>query len=303
MEISRLEHDLSVARFKLSKAEDFEIKYDILFKDNQKAVADYLALLEEHDRAQRDLERAAVLQEQTNQTLKSLRAELEAEKREREQQTAKKEELRSKTTSQGQEEREALKESYARELDSLKKEHRDVLDKLKRENAELRNTISLKEVTEGSLAAKLEHIKNEKNSEIARLKELVSSLKDELGTTHVETEEAARAARAQLIEETESRVGNVRRLAQLIEDTLLEEINNLNAALTKKNDEIAFLLECDKRQLETHENSETALKNLVAKLEDKIFTIQREAELELYQTIQRLKAQYQENLQSASAQW
>lgn len=45
VEISRLEHDLSVARFKLSKAEDFEIKYEILFKDNQKAVADYLALL------------------------------------------------------------------------------------------------------------------------------------------------------------------------------------------------------------------------------------------------------------------
>jgi iron-sulfur cluster repair protein YtfE (RIC family) len=50
----------------------------------------------------------------------------------------------------------------------------------------------LKEVAESSLAAKLEHIKGEKNSEIARLKELISSLKDELGSTHVESEEAAR---------------------------------------------------------------------------------------------------------------
>lgn len=147
------------------------------------------------------------------------------------------------------------------------------------------------------------HIKSEKNSEIARLKELVSSLKDELGTTHVENEEASREARGQLIGETESRIGNVRRLAQLIEDTLQEEINNLNTTLSKKNDEIAFLLECDKKQLESHQSSESALKNLVAKLEDKIFTIQRENELQLYETIQRLKTQYQENLQKANAEW
>ena len=36
----------------------------------------------------------------------------------------------------------------------------------------------MKEVIEGALAAKLEHIKNEKNAEITRLKELVSGLRD-----------------------------------------------------------------------------------------------------------------------------
>lgn len=185
----------------------------------------------------------------------------------------------------------------------MKKEHRDAIDKLKRENSELRNTIAHKEISEASLAAKLEHIKGEKNSEIARLKELVSSLKDELGTTHVESESAAREARGQLISETEGRIGNVRRLAQLIEETLQAEIDSLNATLAKKDEEIAFLLASDKKQLEAHESSETALRNLVAKLEDKIFTIQRESELELYQTIQRLKAQYQDNLQSANAEW
>jgi len=42
VEIARLEHDLSVTKFKLSKAEDHEIKYDILFKENQKTVTEYL---------------------------------------------------------------------------------------------------------------------------------------------------------------------------------------------------------------------------------------------------------------------
>lgn len=31
-EIARLEHDLSVTKFRLSKSEDIEIKYDILFR-------------------------------------------------------------------------------------------------------------------------------------------------------------------------------------------------------------------------------------------------------------------------------
>jgi hypothetical protein len=33
-EIQKLEQDLSVAKFKLAKAEDYELKYDKLFRDN-----------------------------------------------------------------------------------------------------------------------------------------------------------------------------------------------------------------------------------------------------------------------------
>jgi len=39
----------------------------------------------------------------------------------------------------------------------------------------------MKEVVESALANKLENIKKEKNSEINRLKELATSLRDELG--------------------------------------------------------------------------------------------------------------------------
>lgn len=39
-------------------------------------------------------------------------------------------------------------------------------EKLKREIGELKATITLKETVESALAAKLEHIKREKNSEI-----------------------------------------------------------------------------------------------------------------------------------------
>ena len=124
----------------------------------------------------------------------------------------------------------------------------------------------------------------------------MTGLRDELGSTHCQNEDTARKARSDVISETEDRLANVRKLAQLIEETLMEEINNLNATLAKKNEEINFLTACDKRQLEDHENSENNLKRHIAKLEDKIFAIQRENELELYETIERLKNQYNDNL-------
>ena len=107
----------------------------------------------------------------------------------------------------------------------------------------------MKEVIEGALATKLEHIKGEKNAEISRLHSTVTALKDELGNTLVRNEGEARESRNQLIGDTENRISNVRRLGQLIEETLVEEINNLNESLRKKNDHINFLTESDKKQL------------------------------------------------------
>lgn len=103
----------------------------------------------------------------------------------------------------------------------------------------------------------------------------MSRLRDDLGKSHSTSEDKARKSRSDLITETEDRIANVRSLAQLIEDTLMEEINNLNNTLTKKNEEINFLIECDKKQLEDHENAENNSRRLVGKLEDKIFTVQR----------------------------
>ena len=154
----------------------------------------------------------------------------------------------------------------------------------------------MKEVIESALSSKLEHIKTEKNNEIDRLKDLLTDLRDQLGSTLSQNEDTARKARSDLINETQDRIANVRKLAHLIEETLMEEINNLNATLVKKNEEINFLTACDKLQLEDHENSENKYRLHIAKLEDKIFAIQRENELELYDTIERLKNQYNDNL-------
>lgn len=50
-----------------------------------------------------------------------------------------------------------------------------------------------------------------------------------------------------LINQTESRIENVRKLANDIEECLMNEIRNLNETLSAKNSEIEFILAADKK--------------------------------------------------------
>jgi hypothetical protein len=50
--------------------------------------------------------------------------------------------------------------------------------------------------------------------------------------------------------------------------------------------------------MEDNETLQNGLKAHIKRLQDKIFLIQRESEIELFQTIDRLQTQYKENLDS-----
>ena len=76
----------------------------------------------------------------------------------------------------------------------------------------------------------------------------------------------------------------------------MEEIKNLNQTVAQKDAEINFLLACDKRQIEENESIQHDLKAHIQRLQDKIFMIQRENEIEMFNTIDRLKTQYDENI-------
>jgi hypothetical protein len=54
-------------------------------------------------------------------------------------------------------------------------------------------------------------------------------------------------SRTQLVDETETRIKHVRDLAATIEETLMCEIRNLNEALRKKDEELAYVLAADKK--------------------------------------------------------
>jgi len=145
------------------------------------------------------------------------------------------------------------------------------------------------------LRYKLDKIKNEKNDEINRLKANLSALKNELSASNLKNDEKLVADRNQLVEETENRIVHVRKLTLDIENALLEEIRNLNETVQKKDKEINYLLEFDKKQIEENEQIQKDLKNHINRLQDKIFRVQREDEIELFTTVDRLQKQYEKN--------
>lgn len=82
---------------------------------------------------------------------------------------------------------------------------------------------------------KLDSIKNSKNDEIDHLRNLTKQLKDELSALNSSTDARVVAIRTDLINQTESRIENVRNLASDIEECLMNEIRNLNETLSTKN--------------------------------------------------------------------
>lgn len=82
---------------------------------------------------------------------------------------------------------------------------------------------------------KLDSIKNSKNDEIDHLRNLTKQLKDELSALNSSTDARVVAIRTDLINQTESRIENVRKLTSDIEECLMNEIRNLNETLSTKN--------------------------------------------------------------------
>lgn len=65
-------------KFRLSKAEDYEAKYELLFKDNQKTVSDFIETKQELEKTRKDLDKLQLDYQQANLTIKNLRGEVEA---------------------------------------------------------------------------------------------------------------------------------------------------------------------------------------------------------------------------------
>lgn len=82
---------------------------------------------------------------------------------------------------------------------------------------------------------KLDSIKNSKNDEIDHFRNLTKQLKDELSALNSSTDARVVAIRTDLINQTESRIENVRKLTSDIEECLMNEIRNLNETLSTKN--------------------------------------------------------------------
>ena len=142
--MSSLEEELSLTKYRLQKAEDFEDKYESLFKQNQ-------GLNEEHDANKQDLvnktrdanELRAKL-DQAELKIKRLESDIQNQANSADQIIKKKEEDRNKVSNQGAEERASVEQQFLRQIDNLREEARSKEEKLKKELAEAQFSISSK---------------------------------------------------------------------------------------------------------------------------------------------------------------
>ena len=135
----------------------------------------------------------------------------------------------------------------------------------------------------------MEKIKADKNQEIDRLKQSVNELRSQLTSTKKDSDNKLTNCRIKLVEETNGRIEHVRTLTKAIEEALLAEIQSLNETIRKKDSEIQYLIDCDRKSMAENEEIQHGLKDHIRRLQDKIFVLQRENEIELFKTVDRMK--------------
>lgn len=79
----------------------------------------------------------------------------------------------------------------------------------------------------------------------------------------------------------------------------MKEVETLRAAIISKNSEIDSLLALQRNFMDEHEQVTGDLKAHIRRLQDKIFEIHRQNELELFAAIERLKAKHDEDLKKS----
>ena len=296
-DLTGLQEELSLTKYRLQKAEDFEDKYESLFNQHQNLNEEYDLLKQDHVMKTREAGELRSRLDQAELVIRNLEANVENGKATAEEIRRKKDEAQSKASNQGVEERQMLEQNYLRQIENMRREAKDREEELKKQAHEAQRVISNKEIAEDALKYKLEKIKAEKNEEIGRLKDNLAALKDQLSSANLHNDSKLVSARTNLVEETDDRIAHVRKLSLDIENTLMEEIRNLNETVAKKDAEIAYLLRCDKDQIVENEGTQKDLKAHIRRLQDKIFVIQRENEVELFTTVARLQQQYEDNVQ------
>lgn len=204
--VSRLEHDLanlqedlSLAKFRLQKAEDFEDKYDILFKQYQSMAQDFAIARDECVAKSREAADLTIRLDEANLIIKNLETNVETSKQNAEEIRRRKEEAESKVNNQGVEERQALEEHYLRQIETLKREAKDREEQLSRKLSESQQVISSKETAEDGLKFKLGRIKQEKDDEIKRLKESLSALRAQLSEASLKNDDKLVQNRSRLV--------------------------------------------------------------------------------------------------------
>ena len=300
--VNRLENDLNhrqdeinIMRFRLQKAEDFEIKYELLVKENQELTLENEALEKGLVLKGRELEELVGKYRELELTLGRKVNELQSSKGELENAKKRQEQLIEKSSQSGVSDREKAEQQFFRQIEQLKDRHKDAENKLSGEISELKDQIAHKVLTEEATNARLAKIRTDKDAEIKRLRDQVRALQTEVTNLRESCNTRVTEVRRENQESSSERGRELAAIAETSKNLLMREIEHLKETIRVKNEEIRQLLAAESEFVRQHEAIVNELQEEVRHLQDKIFEIHRDHEQELFSTIERLQQEHEDN--------
>jgi hypothetical protein len=283
-----LQDELNKVRIRLRRAEDFEIKYEVVAGETSSLKKE----LEIRDKSIRDIKSlneklTRSIEERTDKT-----QEWTAEKRglleEIEKWTTKAEENEIRRVTELAAERLRSEETLKREVAFIKKDFEEKEDEYKFEIRQLKKVILEKETVENIVNNRVEKIRREKDEEIKRLSCVIDDEKEARTRAIEEKNEEISRLKEKFEKMINFELENIKKNLEDQGEVFSIELNGLKEIIAIKNDEITKLLTEIKRQATDHEADRKELQKETTLLKEKIYQVEREGELELYNLRQKL---------------
>lgn len=141
-DLTALQEELSLTRFRLQKAEDFEDKYEALFKQHNHLNEEHDQLRQDYVSKNREAGELRARLDQAEMVIRNLEANVESGKATAEDIRRRKDEAQNKVSNQGAEERAVLEQNYLKQIENLRREARDREEELRRQLQEAQRVIT-----------------------------------------------------------------------------------------------------------------------------------------------------------------
>ena len=276
--VRRLENDYNIVqdelnkvRVKLRRAEDFEIKYELVSTE----LAGLRKEVEVRDRSireQKTLNERLVFElgdkstknEEWLQEKRSLLEEIE-------KWTTKAEESEVRRVTEIAAERARHEETLKREVLMVKKDVEEKEDEYKFEIRQLKKSLHEKEAFETIISGRVEKVRKEKDEEIARLTQVVEDEKENRMRAIDDKNEEILKLKEKFEKMMNFELENVKKNLEDQGEVFSIELNGLKEIIAIKNDEITKLLAEIKRQASDHGKDRKDLQAEIARLKDKVY--------------------------------
>ncbi len=186
------------------------------------------------------------------------------------------------------ESREKADLNQKRELEGARKEFAEKEESYQFQIRQLKKTISEKENIEAVIGSRVEKVRSEKEEEIRRLQEFIEKQRVASEESYREKSEELDKLRDKFEKIFNFELENLKKSVDDQDELFNIELNGFREMIAIKNDEVAKLLERLRRETQDHQREREEQQAEIHMLQEKIYAIERENELEINHLKERI---------------